>query len=157
MTATKDIRTRIATLLDTDMSTVSGTTKTVLNRLNKGKIADYAGYIFKVYMRSSNLANDGRLIQEGHSWLIELHSPIVGLQWESQKEDDMYDYYDLVVQLFAVNSVLRLADGTKLNTVSEAKLSAGTFTWGDSSLDGQARYKLSFSLSFVKRTPCVSS
>lgn len=159
MTATKAIRDRLLAMVEDDMTVVTGTVKTTMPRLTGG-VTQFEGYIFKAYCRTANpsTASGGRLINEAHQWVIEVHSPAVGIGWDGVKEDAMYDYYDKLVQLFANNTVLRLADDTKLNEVTEARLGNGTFTWGDATLDGtNLRYKLSIPLNFTKRTPCESS
>lgn len=153
--ATKDIRNRLQALLD-EMTAVDETKKTVESRLKDGA-ADYEGYIIRVLMRSgtSMKAAGNNIIDEAHLWTLELHSPRVGIGWESLKQDQMYDYYDAIIQKFINNPTLMLADGTKLGGGMKAALGTGTFTWGDTTLDGDnLRYKLSFPVNLTKVTEC---
>ena len=153
--ATKAIRNRIQALLD-EMPTVTNTVKTVESRLTDGA-ADYEGYIVRVYMRSGlPVKNKGsNWIDETHQWFIELHSPRYGIGNESLKQDQMYDYYDAIIQKLLDNPTLQLADGTKLGGGMKAALGQGVFSWGDSTLDGDSiRYKLSFPINLTKITEC---
>jgi hypothetical protein len=152
--ATKDIRNRIQAIMD-EMTPVSGTRLTVESRLKDGA-ADYEEYIVRVYCRTANPTKQAgnNIIDETHQWILELHSQKIGIGWESLKQDQMYDYYDAIIQLFIQNPTLQLADGTKLGKVKTAVLGTGTFAWGDSTLDGNMRYKLSFPINLTKITEC---
>jgi hypothetical protein len=152
--ATKDIRNRLQALLD-EMTTIGDRAKTIESRL-KGTAQDYEGYIVRVYMRSGTpVKNTQGNIDEAHQWLVELHSPRIGIGNEALKQDEMYDYYDAIIQKFINNPTLMLANGTKLGGGMKAALSTGTFAWGDNTLDGEnLRYKLSFPVNLTKVTEC---
>lgn len=155
MVTTKAIRNQFQTLLD-EMTAVTGTKKTVESRLKDG-VADYEGYIVRVYMRSGlPVKNKGsNWIDETQQWFIELHSPRYGIGNEALKQDQMYDYYDAIIQKMIDNPTLQLANGTKLGGGMKAALGQGIFTWGDSTLDGDnIRYKLSFPVNLTKVTEC---
>lgn len=155
MVTTKAIRNQFQALLD-EMTAVTGTKKTVESRLKDG-VADYEGYIVRVYMRSGlPVKNKGsNWIDETQQWFIELHSPRYGIGNEALKQDQMYDYYDAIIQKMIDNPTLQLANGTKLGGGMKAALGQGIFTWGDSTLDGDnIRYKLSFPINLTKVTEC---
>lgn len=153
--STKAIRNRLQDLMD-EMTAVTDTVKTIELRLKSGA-QDYEGFIVRVLMRSGlPVKNKGNnIIDETHQWFIELHSPRYGIGNESLKQDQMYDYYDAIIQKMIDNPTLQLAAGTKLGGGMKAALGQGVFTWGDSSLDGESlRYKLSFPINLSKVTEC---
>jgi hypothetical protein len=153
--ATKAIRNRIQALMD-EMTAVTGTVKTVEPRLKDGA-QDYEGFIVRVLMRTGTptKAAGNNIIDETHQWILELHSTKYNVGWESEKQDQMYDYYDAIIQKFINNPTLKLANGTVLGGGMKAVLGTGTFTWGDTTLDGNLRYKLSFPISLTKVTECA--
>ena len=153
--ATKDIRNRIQAMMD-EMTAVTDTVKTVEAHLQDGA-QDYEGFIVRVYMRTGTPVKQAgnNLIDETHQWVLELHSAQYGIGWESQKQDWMYDYYDAIIQKFINNPTLKLANGTVLGGGMKAVLGAGTFTWGDNTLDTNLRYKLSFLINLTKVTECA--
>lgn len=152
--ATKAIRNRIQAMMD-EMTAVTDTVKTIEPRLKDGA-QDYEGFIVRVLMRTGTpIKNTRGNIDETHQWVLELHSPKYGIGWESLKQDQMYDYYDAIIQKFINNPTLKLAAGTVLGGGMKAALGAATFSWGDNTLDGNLRYKLSFPISLTKVTECV--
>jgi hypothetical protein len=153
--ATKAIRNRIQALMD-EMPAVTGTVKTVEPRLKDGA-QDYEGFIVRVLMRTGTPVKQAgnNIIDETHQWVLELHSTKYNIGWESEKQDQMYDYYDAIIQKFINNPTLKLANGTVLGGGMKAVLGTGTFTWGDTTLDGNLRYKLSFPISLTKVTECA--
>ena len=96
--ATKDIRDRIVTLLET--VAVSGLVLTVAPVVPRNA-APYEGYILYTQMGGTTVArNSDSMVTETQTWLIRVWSPQLGLGWDSKREDAMYNLRDAVLAVF---------------------------------------------------------
>lgn len=147
--ATKAVRDGIITILS-NITAVSGTKKVVMKRV-RSNVQDYEGYAFRVRLRSSvnSLASaDIRNILE--TWLIEVWTPATGLDNEALKEDEFYDYRDLVLSAFMSNQ-----DLDDMLSVSGSMITSDAIVWQvDESLDGKARSKWTFNLEVQRTEVC---
>lgn len=152
MASSKEIRNRIYNILN-DMTAVSGTTKTVANRIPHA-IADYEGYVFRVRLVSSSNTRVSREVRnEQQSWLIELFSPKINLGFYDEKEDDMYDYRDTVLDEFQLKTSLGY-NGLEMSGVSKSSIQDNRFTWGDTEFN--FRYKWQCTLNVESKQSCRS-
>lgn len=150
MASSKAIRNRIYNILN-DMTAVSGTTKTTANHIPQA-IADYEGYVFRVRMPNSRNTRQAREARnEAHTWLIELFSPPLNIGFYDEKEDDMYDYRDAVLNEFERKTRL-VYEGATLTGVDSAVIPDDRFTWGDSEFG--FRYKWQCTLNLENRVIC---
>ncbi len=147
--ATKAVRDGIVTIL-TGISAISGTKKVTMKRV-MSNVQDYEGYAFRVRLRGSanSLASaDIRNISE--QWAIEVWSPKTGLGNEAQKEDEMYDYRDLVLATFMANQ-----DLSDMVSVSGSMIVSDSVIWqSDETLDGNPRSKWTFNLQIDRQEAC---
>jgi hypothetical protein len=102
--ATKDVRDRIVTLLET--ITLSGVVLTVAPVVPRNA-APYEGYVMYTQMSGSTVTRIAEgMVSELQTWLIRVWTPQLGLGWDAVREDNLYNLRDAVLAVFCKRSTL---------------------------------------------------
>jgi hypothetical protein len=96
----KAIRNALQTLVDNNLTAVTGTSKTVHKRIPEN-ILDAQGYSLTIFPDVGTFGNgDTSQTPEVETWNIDVYSPSVGTSYRSEQEDRILDYASALVAVF---------------------------------------------------------